>query len=51
MFSNNLVSLIANTILYLGTVAISGDDTLMRVFNDKKLLTDVIMIGTSGAIG
>lgn len=51
MFSNNLVSLVANAVLYLITLSTTNDDTLSRVLSDGKLFRDVVMIGTSGAIG
>jgi UDP-galactose transporter B1 len=51
MFSNNFVSLVANIALYIVTLMTTGDDTLTRVINDHELLTKVLMIGTSGAIG
>lgn len=51
MFSSNLVSLVGNITFYLWTVAINGDDTFMRVISDQTMLTNVLLIGTSGAIG
>ena len=51
MFSNNLVSLIANAGLYSLNFMYNHDDTLARVLNDRTLLVNVLMIGTSGAVG
>ena len=51
MFSNNFVSLLANMTLYSMNYMYNHDDTLERVFADPVLLRDVIMIGTSGAVG
>lgn len=51
MFSNNLVQLSANLIFYLFYYFVHGDDTVARVISNSTLLRDVIMIGTSGALG
>jgi len=51
MLSNNLVSLIANSLLYGFNYIYNHDNTLMRVVTDHKLTFDVLMIGASGAIG
>jgi UDP-galactose transporter B1 len=51
MFSNNFVSLVANSLLYLFNWFYNHDSTLERVFEDKQLLFNVAMIGLSGAIG
>lgn len=51
MFSNNLVSLIGNTLIYIFTWLTIGDDTFVRMATNSSLLIDTLMIGLSGAIG
>jgi membrane-bound inhibitor of C-type lysozyme len=51
MFSNNLVSLLGNTIIYLSTMLTVGDNSMQTIVSDGKLLFDVTMIGLSGAVG
>ena len=51
MFSNNFVQLALNIIFYAFYFFVYGDDTLSRILQNPILLRDVILIGTSGALG
>ncbi len=51
MFSNNFVQLVLNVVFYAFYFFIHGDGTLTKILSDPVLLRDVIMIGTSGALG
>jgi drug/metabolite transporter (DMT)-like permease len=51
MFSNNFVSLIGNTSIYLFYWLFYNDSTVYRILTDWSLCYDVLLIGFSGALG
>jgi len=51
MFTNNCFGAVLSTIAYITEVYISGDDTHIRLFQDKVLFRDCFIIGFCGCMG
>ena len=51
MLYTNLVSVIANVVLYLVQRQMSNDTTFEKVLESKTLMTDVMSFGVCGAVG